>query len=31
MFCREELAIEIIVIWKKYGFLGVFFQGDVGF
>jgi hypothetical protein len=29
--CWKELPIEIIVIWEKYGFLGIFFQGDVGF
>jgi len=29
--CWKGLPIEIIVIWKKHGFLGIFFQGDVGF
>jgi hypothetical protein len=26
-----KLETENIVIWKKYGFFGDFFQGDVGF
>jgi len=29
--CWKELPIEIIVIWKKYGFFEVIFQGDVDF
>ncbi len=29
--CWKLLPIEIIVIWKKYGFLGIFFRGMLVF